>query len=141
MKKILLLIVVLSNMSMRGQQSPQTIAEDFFIKYEKSTSEAINYIFSTNHYFSKQQTTDFIKKVNDGLRALGDYCGNELIQKENIGSSFILFNYLVKYERQPVKFSFIFYKPKDTWLLYNFNFNAELDIELQSAAKINLLIK
>jgi hypothetical protein len=45
----------------------------------------------------------------------------------------------VKYDKQPVRFIFIFYKPKTTWNIYTFQFNTNLDEELTNAASVDLL--
>jgi hypothetical protein len=38
-----------------------------------------------------------------------------------------------------VRFVFVFYKPKDAWKIYTFQFNTNLDDELNNAAGVDLL--
>lgn len=141
MKKTLFILAILICTRAKSQEMPETITNNFFKLYENNVTDAVSYVFSTNHYFTKPQVIEITKKLNDVIKIVGEFYGYEPIQKESIGNNFILLNYIIKYERQPIKFSFVLYKPKDKWILYNFNFNSELDEELQSAAKINLLIK
>lgn len=43
---------------------------------------------------------------------------------------------LVKYDRQPLRFSFTFYKAKDVWQLYNFEYIDRLIEELDESSKV-----
>jgi len=69
--------------------------------------------------------------------SIGKYEGRELIAQKNAGTSLVIYSYLVKHENQPVRFIFMFYKPKDQWELYRFNYDDAMDLELIEAAKIN----
>ena len=69
----------------------------------------------------------------------GDYNGYELITEKGVGSNLKLLSYIVKYDKQPVRFIFIYYKPKDVWKIYTFQFNTNLDDELTSAAGVDQL--
>jgi len=46
---------------------------------------------------------------------------------------------MVKYDKQPVRFIFIYYRPKDVWKIYTFQFNTNMDEELTSAAGVDQL--
>ena len=43
--------------------------------------------------------------------------------------------FLVKYEREPIRFTFLLYKPKDKWEVLNFSFNENMDKEIEDANK------
>lgn len=119
------------------KQDPKKMAEAFFTTYVKNPTEALNSIFATNKYFSKVETNVVSKKLNDFIKIIGKFEGYEFIQTEAVGTGLVLYNYIVKYERQPLKFTFIFYKANEIWMLYNFKFESELDAELEKAAQIN----
>jgi hypothetical protein len=51
----------------------------------------------------------------------------------------MLYSYLVKYDRQPLRFIFKFYKPNDKWVLYSYALDDSLDDEIQEAAKLYYL--
>jgi len=112
--------------------------ENFFKKYKTSSDSAIDYLFSTNKLFTNQAQINLLKSKLDSLGlSIGKYEGRELIAQKNAGTSLVIYSYLVKHENQPVRFIFMFYKPKDQWELYRFNYDDAMDLELIEAAKIN----
>jgi len=66
---------------------------------------------------------------------VGEYYGFEPITIKSAGKSFVLYSFLVKYDRQPIRFTFEFYKPQDKWRVFSFSFDEELDDEVEEAAK------
>jgi hypothetical protein len=42
---------------------------------------------------------------------------------------------MVRYDRQPVRFSILFYKPNNQWGLQNFSYDDNLDEELKESSK------
>ncbi len=70
---------------------------------------------------------------------VGDYYGYEKITEKSLGESLKLVSYIIKYDRQPIRFTFLFYKPKDVWKIQNFKFDDNLDAEIEESAKINNL--
>lgn len=80
-----------------------------------------------------------IDNVKDRLTSytdsIGKYCGYEIIAKRTIGKSMIHYSCIVNYELQPLRYSFILYKPKNSWVLYNFQFDSEIGTELNESAK------
>lgn len=115
-----------------------TYLETFFKKYKTSSDSAIDYLFSTNKLFNNQSQITLLKLKLDSLgAAIGKYEGRELISQKSAGTSLVIYSYLVKHENQPVRFIFMFYKPRDQWELYRFNYDDAMDLELIEAAKIN----
>ena len=112
--------------------------ETFFKKYKTSSDSAIDYLFSTNKLFTNYAQINLLKSKLDSLILnIGKYEGRELISQKSAGTSLVIYSYLVKHEKQPVRFIFMFYKPKDQWELYRFNYDDSMDTELIEAAKIN----
>ena len=70
---------------------------------------------------------------------MGDYQGEEFIYKGGIGESFSTYIYLVKYDRQPIRFTFEFYRPKEKWILYSFKFDDNFDEDFEEAIKSEYL--
>lgn len=120
-------------------KKPTEIVEEFFGKYENSGSDiALEYIFSTNYWMvqhSKEEINNIKLNLKSFIDLIGDYYSFELITEKSIGQSFRLFSYLVKYDRIPIRFIFIFYKPNDKWMIYNFKYDLELVEELEDAAR------
>jgi len=119
-------------------KSAAAIVEAFFKKYkDDGTSQAIDYLFATNKLFSDTSQIAVLKvKLMKLRQSEGQYLGKELIAQKNAGASLTFFSYLIKFENQPVRFTFTFYKPKDEWVLYHFKYDDQLDTELEQAGKI-----
>jgi hypothetical protein len=117
----------------------QSYVETFFKKYKGSPDSAVDYLFATNKLFANHETQiNLLKSKLDSLQfSLGKYTGKELISQRNASPSLVLYSYLVKHENQPMRFTFIFYKASNEWVLYRFNYDDQLDAEMFEAAKIN----
>ena len=70
---------------------------------------------------------------------LGKFTGYELIANRAVGPNLQLLSYLIKYEKQPLRFTFVFYKPGDNWVIQNFSFDGNLIEELEESARVYLL--
>jgi hypothetical protein len=121
-----------------GGLSAMGIAEVFFKKYkDDGTEQAIDYLFSTNKLFTDTAQISGLKKKLVALKqTVGQYLGKELIAQRNAGKNLYFYAYVLRFENQPVRFTFMFYKPKNDWVLYHFKYDAELDNELEQAGKI-----
>jgi hypothetical protein len=109
----------------------------FFKKYKTSPDSAIDYIFATNKLFTNLAQINAVKaKLDSGQAALGKYLGKELISQKSVSPGFVGYTYLAKHENEPIRFTFIFYKPQNEWILYRFNFDDAIDTELFDALKI-----
>ncbi len=120
-----------------AQEQLNHYGEQFFSIYKNSPMDAADYLFKTNKWFEKnQESVSTVKyQLRNALEILGEYNGYEEITEKSIGESYVLRSYLVKYDRQPLRFTFIFYKPKDNWILQNFKFDDSLAEELEESAK------
>ena len=116
------------------------IIDTFFKKYKNDgTSPAIDFLFKTNILFTDVARITLLKVKLDSLRqSIGGYIGKELISQKNAGNSLVLYSYLVKHDNQPIRFTFMFYKAKDDWILYRFKYDDQMDLELEDAGKINM---
>jgi hypothetical protein len=119
-------------------KTPTSLIDAFFKKYkEEGTGAAVDYIFGTNKLFDNNAGIAVLKVKLDSLRlSAGLYTGKELITQKNSGASLVLYSYLAKHENSPIRFTFIFYKAQNDWVLYRFKYDDQMDIELQDASKI-----
>ena len=112
--------------------------DKFFKTYEKDgTSRAIINIFKTNPLVDSTSLRGLIAKIDTTRALIGLYIGKELIVQRKASNSLILYSYLVKHQNQPVRFTFMFYKPKNDWVIYRLYFDDQVDNELEESAKIN----
>ena len=119
-------------------QTPEEITKKFFKDFVSNSSKAIDEIYKTNpHSVELTEAINNMKEVaNNYPESLGKYHGYELITQEKITNSFVLLTYMARFDRQPMRFTFIYYKHSNEWHLYSLNFSANLDEELEQIAKI-----
>lgn len=136
------MLLFLCVLSARAQeQSPAEISKNFFEVYASKPMDAIDFIFSDVKH--EKHVSDDITAIKKNLKVTieqgGAYNGYELITEKGVGGTLKLLSYLVKYDKQPVRFTFIYYKPKDVWKIYTFQFNTNFDQELINAASVDQL--
>ncbi len=135
----LLIVTFLSTNILKAQTTTGEITTEFFKTYEKSPLKAVDYVFGTNKWMM-DRNKDGIENVKTQLTSflglVGDYYGYEKITEKSVGESYKLVSYMIKYDRQPVRFTFIFYKPKDKWQVQNFQYDDSLDDELEESGKV-----
>lgn len=143
MKKILLfLITTIFNVNAFSQKSPDILIDQFATNLaEVSADTAVTQLFSTNQWMSRNlDATDQVsRQLSNTLPLIGNFIGKELITKKQVGTSLVLYSYLFKYERQPIRFNFVFYTPTDEWVIYKFNYDDKLDDELIEAGTLYFL--
>ncbi len=115
------------------------LVNTFFKKYkDEGTGPAIDYIFGTNKYFTNSAGISTLKGKLDSLRqSVGAYLGKDLIVQKSASNSLVFYSFLVKHEIQPIRFTFMFYKPQNDWVLYRFKYDDQMDSELEDAGKIS----
>ncbi|MFB6344046.1 hypothetical protein ACE1ET_20175 [Saccharicrinis sp. FJH62] len=137
-------VTILSTNILKAQTSIEEITTEFFKIYENSPQKAVDFVFSTNKWII-DRNKDGIENVKNQLTSLlglvGDYYGYEMITDKSVGESYKLVSYMVKYDRQPIRFTFVFYKPKNKWQVQNFNYDDNLDDELEESGKVYRLLE
>ena len=117
----------------------QSYIDGFFKRYKNSPDSAVDYLFATNKLFERNASQIALLKMK--LDSLGQsvvkYTGKELIVEKSASPSLVIYSYLVKHENQPLRFTFIFYKALNDWVLYRFNYDDQMDMEMFEAVKIN----
>lgn len=136
MKSLILLttILVITSFQMHAQNTPEIIIEEFFEKYKSvNADEAMDYIFNTNPWkeLSVEQIEALKSKLNSSSRIIGKIIDYKLISKKAATEDFLQYTYIVKYEKQPLRFIFLFYHPSENWQLLNLSFDDELLKELR----------
>lgn len=139
MKRLLFILLISISGNIFAQSQPQNLIDSFFKTYEKDAGKAVKELYATNKW--TERAKDDIEKIVGTVNGftenyMGKYNGYEIITTKKFSESFILYSYLVKYDRQPLRFIFKFYKPSDKWVLYAYALDDSLDDEIQEAAKL-----
>ncbi|MEL6253522.1 MAG: hypothetical protein AAFR87_16055 [Bacteroidota bacterium] len=122
-----------------AQNSTKDITDKFFQLYSEDPGKAIEYGFSTNKWVMEKNMAaveNVRLKLLNLITLIGDYRGYEMITEEVIGESLKLQSYMMKYDRQPIRFTFIFYRPADSWVVQNFQYDANLTDELEELGRL-----
>lgn len=142
LKKLLIVILISTSGTLFSQSSPQELIDTFFETYEKDPGKAIKELYATNKWTERKK--DDIDKVIGTVKGftesyMGKYYGYEIITKKKFSESLELYSYMIKYDRQPIRFIFKFYKPNDKWVLFSYSLDDNLGKEIQEAAKLYYL--
>ncbi len=129
----ILILTTASTTSLKAQATPEELMEGFFAIFNEDVNQAVNYLFATNPMIDPTQTG--IKSIKERLelsrKLLGNYYGYELVDVYQAGDSYRKYIYSLKYERQPVKFIVVLYKPDLKWKVQNINFQDDIDTEFK----------
>ena len=143
MKKLsVLFLLLIWSIHCFPQSDPEQLIEEFFRTYQAGKpNEAIDNLYASNAWKNDiQESITNLKETFASLEGtVGKYNGHLLIAKRDLVGTYIIYSYLVKYERQPIRFYFEFYKPSDTWHIYSFSFDDDVDDELAESMKIQNL--
>jgi len=141
--KILLILFTLIQSSCSSNSKDggsQIIIKKFFSLYEtKGVESALNYAYSTNSWLasgSREDTQKVIMQLKEFTTKLGKLNGFELLKKKDINERYTVCSYMLMYDRQPLRFTFIFYKPNVEWQLQSFQYDVGMSDE--SVNSINL---
>ncbi|WP_455585916.1 hypothetical protein [Bacteroides sp.] len=138
---IVLLFLLLTSCEEKKSTNLETerLIESFFDTYQdKGVKMALDEMFATNVYFSTMYshgTDDVKKKLASYTDSIGKYCGYEIVARRVVGKSLIHYSCIVNYEVQPIRLLFTLYRPKDKWVLFNFQFLTDFVNELDESAK------
>ena len=121
-----------------AQSGDEKITEEFFRQYALDPMKAFDYAFSTNKWMERNQDAveNLKNQYNNLLPLIGSYYGYDLIIEKSMGDPLKVNSFILRYDRQPIRLTFIFYKPKDLWQVQNLKYDDTLPEELEEASKI-----
>lgn len=133
----IVVFLLISAFIVNGQTTTKEISDKFFQIYSKDPMAAIDYAFSTNKWFDRKEDakTTLKNKLKTLIDVCGDYYGYEELDEKTAGTSSKIASFIIRYDREPVRFVIFFYKPKDTWQVNNLAFDEDIDEDLKEAAK------
>ena len=118
----------------------QKIVDQFFKTYkEKGHEEAVTTLLETNKWIPEKSAENVSTKLTELLDQIGQFYGYDKIKESTYGPNVIQYTYLVRYDRQPLRFLFRFYRPNDTWQTQGFEYQVEFLDELDETVKADKL--
>ncbi|GEM_PF-865145 len=125
-----------------AQSSPVEYVEQFAQQLAtEGPASAVDQLFATNEWMrgNRDARDNMVHQLSQVLPMVGAYHDKEQLAVTQAGSSLVFYTYLFLYDRQPLRFHFMFYRPADDWMLYNLSFNDSFSGELEEAHKLHLL--
>jgi hypothetical protein len=142
MNRILISLVVIfffTECSNKLTDYPDDKLQVFFEQFGEKPDEAIKKLLKQNRWISDGSGENVSLELKNYIKDIGVYYGYEVVSKKNLGKSLCIYSVLVKYDRQPVRFTFIYYKSEKEWMIQNFLFDGEINEELIKSTEIFLL--
>lgn len=139
---ILLLSVTLfsscdSHAQSNNGPTPEQINDRFFQLLKKEgTDKALDYAISSNQWVKPEDMEAIKERLRSVTPQLGAYRGHSLITRKSVGEGLVLYSFIVKYDRQPIRFLITYYRPEARWQLQNFEYDDNMLVELKEAAGI-----
>lgn len=145
-KKTLLIgsLLIITNSCKRinevQNENPKIVFE-FFKEYDKDPDNALNNIFKSNDWLksniSTSQKDSLVSQISSITKLLGNFNGYEILKVIDAGDSFKVISTIAKYERQPVRFNFLLYKPESEWQVQNFTYDLNIEEELMNNTNLS----
>ena len=114
----------------KDQQMPQA-SEELFKDVLVSKSPDIG----SKGYFDEVQA-----KLTNLPKIVGECRTYSRMFERMVAGRFLYIDYLVIFDKQPVEFSFQFYKPKDKWMLYGFSMDMDIVKKMDDKIRSKMLI-
>jgi hypothetical protein len=107
--------------------------EQFFQSLKAGEVDAaLENLYASNPWIQGSQ--DSIQQLKSQLGNLGAMVGqchdHILLAEKQLANRWVYLNYLVLFDRQPLRFEFQFYRPEETWVIHAFSFDDEIDQDL-----------
>lgn len=114
----------------------------FFDKIDRGQfKEALEELYSRNPWASQLQ--DQLNKLKGQFITLPDMAGavhsHDLLIEQDLSDRYVLLWYVVSFDRAPLSFRFVFYKPKDSWVIYYFEYQDDLQALAKDMAQYRLV--
>ncbi len=136
---LLALVLALTSVA---QRTPDELIKAFFNTYSTGKVEkAVEEIYKTNPWMSRNSdAVDNLKRqLRSAVELMGEYRGYGILGSKDVAADLVLYDYLVKYDRQPLRFRFMFYRADKEWMLYSISYDDSIDEELKELVKSTYL--
>lgn len=132
------LLVLLLAFTSFAQTTPDELIKGFFNTYSAGKEEkALDELYKSNPWLSRksEEISTLKRQLNGAVEVMGEYRGYALLGSKDLQGDLVIHDYLVKYDRQPLRFRFMFYRADKTWMIYSFSFDDSIDTELKELVK------
>jgi hypothetical protein len=122
-----------SSLVWAGKAGYKDDVETFFDALRQGKSgEGLSKLYGTSPWLDniEEQLTSLQEQLSALPGRVGAYVTHELLAEREIADRLVYLGYFVVFERQPLRFEFQFYRPKDEWVLYGFSLDDALPEEL-----------
>jgi hypothetical protein len=140
---VMLIIILVNYLPSTANDYMQKIDSFFQLVKEGKYEMAVDSIYSDNPWISsKRDDIQSLKNQFVGLKDfLGEFYSYEILAEESISDKYVNIAYFCCFDRQPLRFTFEYYKPNDSWRIYSFSYSEDIDIWLEEKVKQNYLDK
>lgn len=105
----------------------QEQVDRFFTTVQKGEyGDAIETLYSGNSWFAKEDLPKIRQQFETIPEVIGELHNYELLSKQQVSDRFVFLWYVGSFDRSPVSLYFKFYKPKDSWRFYSFEYKEDL---------------
>jgi len=123
-----------------GKADYRVMADAFFHRLQEGrVGDAATDFLSQNPWSAHDLNT--VEKARARLlsvtRVLGRYYGYQPLAEKTVGGRLVHASYLALYERHPLRFSFLFYKPNDVWLPLQLEFDDNFSHDIREAGRMD----
>jgi ABC-type transporter MlaC component len=137
---ISLLLIAIPSFSntQADDNNPLKMIEKFFALLDSAGNDAaVDYIFSSNENFTNEEVdiANIRAVLNKYSKLLGEYHDYEILESKKVGKYYITISTLARFDRQPMRFLFSFYKVKGVWKTFKFSFDDNIFNEINESIK------
>ncbi|WHF52404.1 hypothetical protein QGN23_03770 [Chryseobacterium gotjawalense] len=121
-----------------AQSTPERYTESFFLTFKNDRKKAVDELFKSNIWLTRvQDNIDNLKSEVEKLNedSFGKYYGFEKINEVKFNDTYTVLSFLAKFDRQPIRFVFKFYKPNDKWMIHSLTYDTDFDDDLELPTK------
>ncbi len=123
-----------------GKADYHVMVDAFFRRLQEGrVGDAATHFLNQNPWFA--QDPDTVEKARARLlsvtKVLGRYYGYQLVAEKAVASRLVHASYLALYERHPLRFGFLFYKPDDVWRPLLLEFDDDFSHEIRNSVRMD----
>ena len=148
-KRCILVVVLFACVGMQVEAASNDrtgyykIMDRFFeLLGEQKPGEAIDSIYASSPYLDKitdQVAHLKVQFVASNESTFGKYHTRDILIDKEIAGRYAYVYVFVAYDRQPLKMEFHFYRPQEKWVLQKFSYSADVDDDIATFAKYDLM--